>query len=1461
MDIQDWYAPARIRVLLAPVPPIRRATFAKYVDIFNRFRVISLADLTPPDPKSVTNPFTETLFHEGLMHFHFVTSYNPEHAPLEDFQVHRQVLGIIGIMDCQQAPLFSQASHDTKGLIMIPNVGDVTFYLNTMMQDFASELLKTFGNLASLIEKIPVIVGPTMPSPISHQNSSSATSSPLTSPMAERPSTPIAPPSKPQSAHVVLTDRTASSPAILMDQIASPATASGFGAALGSVGAAMGSLLAQDKNKRRTPSRILMLIGDLYLLAGRLDYAIQNYTQCIEAMKANGDHQWQAAAVDSYYCAILLSLLGKTATGSLSDRSSEVSSSELSTDTLSRDAKRGPKILEMPSVKDLFDEAANPDSPIRSLFCELPEKYREIVTLHEKSATKDSPGFYPLLQIATCLKMARLLAAMTKYHFSAQILNGAAMPMNIIEIKGLSEIAASINMTRPVTGSIRVAVGAGTPNDVMNSTGQIDKDRIVLNNGIGASRVDVSSWLMKVTSLGLEYLSISDQTWAATVMASIYGQIGYKRKHSMFLRHAGLLVLSTLKRTLGVRRLSDVYEPVGPGGQIAPVSDVAFRHIESSPHSNVSSNGALECMRRVSEILGVGEVHVHSSSVGAKDEHDTASSDENEDEADDWMEDFENRHDLDLFLKDGPAAVGRFRIPIILAHRLRHGWPELQIQVLKECIDIADASSDYQSTIIFATRLLRRLHLYLRKGEQLELVELLESVVRRTKSNGDASGDSVSKRAVAPVALVKGVLGGVCGVPVLRSIEVVGQTPRRVPYRHNRSEIALKDGAGSPKAVRDPFITNAWKGQHEHPARKYPAETILVANEVAYFDVVLANPFAFELEIQSLIVKTSGIEFAPVSLATTIPPFERIHLLRLSGTPKTAGMLTIIGCTVRLFNGSLEEDIRPIGKGLGGSKHVKRQKQSDRERLGIHGSLALCEGEVSKLTCKLENTSAAITIDYITVAFSESSLASATRNDVIEDPEITYERDVHDRSLRTLWLDGGKLKQSTSGGPVGDAVVEALDVELKPGESKEIVVGVYGKSTCTGGAIIINYGHIKGSSADTQYFYTREFAVPILLTVHRALEAFSLDVLLLGGLGPVETTNASNVNHTITKERSLSLEDLVIDSVGISEEEKAVGIIPVEKRNDYALVTFDLRNTSAAVFEVSFDLYDAEDNPEAVEEPFQVTTLLCAHQTKRIVLPIKRIRISEAVAYQPIPFPDWKQFVRTQRPKFSESQEYMRRALFWYKEELVGGLKGRGRIVGRWLTSKGRRGKFSLRNIYLTPPMLTSLQREQVSFQARVVPLEGSNTDTIESIKLTHGRRYVCPAREFVALEWTVINRMEHPAKFLLRILPVQDHQNGNFDIHVADQLFYGGSLEHAFPLLPPTEGSGSYRIPCMFRGTGEYKFIYHVENRYKSPSKIGDGVGLDGISKTSNEVKVPPSHRIEENTFWAPEPLIVVVE
>jgi hypothetical protein len=70
--------------------------------------------------------------------------------------------------------------------------------------------------------------------------------------------------------------------------------------------------------------------------------------------------------------------------------------------------------------------------------------------------------------------------------------------------------------------------------------------------------------------------------------------------------------------------------------------------------------------------------------------------------------------------------------------------------------------------------------------------------------------------------------------------------------------------------------------------------------------------------------------------------------------------------------------------------------------------------------------------------------------------------------------------------------------------------------------------------------------------------------------------------------------------------------------------------------------------------------------SKRVILPIKRIFIPPATAEAKIPVPEWKQFVLGKTGKLTEQEEKRRCSLFWYKESLIGGLEGGGRIIAKW---------------------------------------------------------------------------------------------------------------------------------------------------------------------------------------------------
>lgn len=166
---------AYVKVLVVPVNPIQQSTFSKFLSKLTAISFVSVGELTP-DAKVAK--FTQQLYHRDSMYFDYVTSYDKEQAQLEEIDLGRQIFVVIGILHCQECvnlkssmkefqqivqrypsclasrcfafePADSQTD-DTKGLIMIPNVGDINFYLQEMMNDLTSDILMAFGSLVTV---------------------------------------------------------------------------------------------------------------------------------------------------------------------------------------------------------------------------------------------------------------------------------------------------------------------------------------------------------------------------------------------------------------------------------------------------------------------------------------------------------------------------------------------------------------------------------------------------------------------------------------------------------------------------------------------------------------------------------------------------------------------------------------------------------------------------------------------------------------------------------------------------------------------------------------------------------------------------------------------------------------------------------------------------------------------------------------------------------------------------------------------------------------------------------------------------------------------------------------------------------------------------------------------------------------------------------------------------------------
>ena len=97
-----------------------------------------------------------------------------------------------------------------------------------------------------------------------------------------------------------------------------------------------------------------------------------------------------------------------------------------------------------------------------------------------------------------------------------------------------------------------------------------------------------------------------------------------------------------------------------------------------------------------------------------------------------------------------------------------------------------------------------------------------------------------------------------------------------------------------------------------------------------------------------------------------------------------------------------------------------------------------------------------VPVDYLTVAISESYNDHIRRTDEAAEAgslESAYERDVFDHGTRAFWVqdfvDGVNPRGSDSSMP------KRIKVNIEPGESHTVIVGVFGKKYSSGCTFLV----------------------------------------------------------------------------------------------------------------------------------------------------------------------------------------------------------------------------------------------------------------------------------------------------------------------------------------------------------------------------------------------------------------------
>jgi hypothetical protein len=234
----------------------------------------------------------------------------------------------------------------------------------------------------------------------------------------------------------------------------------------------------------------------------------------------------------------------------------------------------------------------------------------------------------------------------------------------------------------------------------------------------------VNTWVSRVrASPFFDLLSVQDQIILTTAMAAVTGTLGLCRKHAFYLRILSRLVSGTLRgaglnpgamstpadgpvhrwaSALSASSLADLAESDTSADRATGVlGDMAMYNECDTTQGRVdrkvsgdgggggasgrATNGVLVCLARVLSVLGVSLKTIGRTTYDAGRITFVPMAPDDEDV---FLDDFDDEGDLECGTDVDIVSAVQNRVKV---KRVRFGWPDLQIDVLKECIHVSQA--------------------------------------------------------------------------------------------------------------------------------------------------------------------------------------------------------------------------------------------------------------------------------------------------------------------------------------------------------------------------------------------------------------------------------------------------------------------------------------------------------------------------------------------------------------------------------------------------------------------------------------------------------------------------------------------------------------------------------------------------------------------------------------------------
>ncbi|KAF9881125.1 hypercellular protein [Colletotrichum karsti] len=1374
-------APARVRALILPLGQIRSDRFSSFVERLRPEHVVSLRDVTP-DGRPNRNMFSPLAFPHGAVFYELVTyTPPPSHLALLPFDFYREPLAIIAIADGTElnrvafnkrqsntAPTIAEQNIRTlyqeledlrdrfgkalvhqvlifdhvpskenpvsmlEGLIAIPPPDECKrTTMKTIMCDITSQLLAEMTTVAKMYEAYSTIESPGSSHAMKHANGASWDLS--GSPPINKRNSQFAPTPQRSSSTGGLQDRhlhrmsmpvaPSKSNSMVPSSNSTPARSSTpVRSGLSNPPTTFDDLATSMSSGSSTPDPTPS-VGD-HFRSESSDKISDRVS--VQGFGPGGSNERSRAKGKGRVAIVLASLYLQA--GRWTDSLKEAVDGATVARSINDHIWHG-KALELITLSLVLLGWANIEFAIPTV-CLPPQDKSTAATLAAlEAATSDpsQPKHMRNLQLILPELLERIVGLYSR--ISAEHL--PPLPLAETTIR-FSKILSALHLADGRLGekSLDMIIFGKLPPKPLTTSPRLS---------ITPSRQLITTLLFRAfPSSASELLTIADRASILAGIASVLGPLGHNRKKAMVTRELVSVLISGLveARTRGAAEMG-----IHPAAGLVALN-------AANGHSN--SAVALE--------LGEGDVEQGIEAFLA------------------LLCKSYGIVGFDMKSKPSDGALSTEDSDAAIIDRIRgqsaarfFGFTSVKLNILRACINFSEALPDFNGVLKFSSDLLRTAGSGVAPGPRKEDASPVISRDEQIRLvTNIAKTSNLSKRLgldhLAAEYWDEFFVRGVSLEPLPNS---------RIPVPHAKSTLP---GAVTARTSQDvnPFIYNPFLKQPD----KASIHT-LVTNEPATFKVTLQNPFDIEVDVESIRLDTTGAEFESDAESTVIGPY-RTQILKVSGTPKSAGALKVTGAIIRVRGcrerrfpifkqpWTPETELKAKATGLPAledsiSSAALASRSLKVEEVGLNvipqqpvvivksttlpqASIMVLEGERQVFSITLQNLSQTTPADFMLFSFQDSTQGplQAGLNNRDATPAELYEYEyilMRRQALRRL---NKKEPERRFIAPGGTAT---FDFEI------------LGKPGLTNAAIQIDYAHLGVPPEEvTEKFHTRQVSLQLTVTVNASVELSRLDVLPLAG--PVPRPLLS-LTHLDSKSDPSTLAD------------------------EYCLLSMDLRNAWPNNMEVQLD----------GEDGITIEEHVLPGNTSRVIVPIRRIYLDDPHASIPALNPSRQRQFVVSTSKITPDMERSNREAFWFREKIL------NTLTARWKTVSGpkRGGYIDLRSIRLSPRMMDALRIDDIGID---ISVKDCSTDAVDHSILVDN---------FVQIKIGVTNRSSRPVYPMLRLMPALCHRPLNVALDFTRKFAWNGTLQQALPPLP-AKSNTEVEIEAMALCRGEFEIAASVE-------------------------------------------------